>query len=382
MIDPTLPVLVAGSGIGGLTAALALRRAGVPFRLYERAADLRAIGAGITIQPNAALALRHVGLDRAVMDAGRVSRRGRLLRADGRVISDPDLATVYRDVGAEAIGIHRGTLQQVLLDALGDAGPACGHEVVGYEERDDGVTVSFRDGHVDRGAVLVGADGLRSAVRARLLGDGDPTYAGYTSWRGVAEIDLGDVGSSETWGAGRRFGIVPIDGGRTYWFATLDAPPGGEGGAEALPALFAGWHAPIEELLRLTPREAVLRTDISDRPPSRTWGRGRVTLLGDAAHPMTPNLGQGACQAIEDAVVLAGCLAGSGDPRAALRRYESERMPRANRVVVMARRLGRLGQWSNPWARAVRDLALSSLPRRTTERQLAASWRFPPPPLG
>jgi 2-polyprenyl-6-methoxyphenol hydroxylase-like FAD-dependent oxidoreductase len=373
---PTRPILVAGSGIGGLVTALALRHAGLPFRLFERATELQAAGAGITVQPNAVLALRVIGLDHAVVDAGRISRRGRLLRWDGRVLSDPDLASVYRQVGAEAVGIHRATLQRVLLDALGADGPACGREVVAFEESGDTVVATFRDGHVEGGAALIGADGLRSAVRSQLLQDGDPVYAGYTSWRGVAPVDLGDVGSSESWGPGRRFGIVPIDGGRTYWFATLDAPAGGTGGQQDLPALFRGWHAPVEDLLRRTPAEAVLRTDIADRPPSRTWGRGRVTLLGDAAHPMTPNLGQGACQAIEDAVVLARCLAATEDVACGLRRYERERIPRANEVVTVARRLGVVGQASRGWVCAVRDSLFGALPARLTERQLVTSWRF------
>jgi 2-polyprenyl-6-methoxyphenol hydroxylase-like FAD-dependent oxidoreductase len=139
------PVLVAGSGIGGLVTALALRHGGLPFRLFERAPELRAAGAGITVQPNAVLALRAIGLDRAVVDAGRISRRGRLLRWDGRVLSDPDLASVYRAVGAEAVGIHRATLQRVLLDTLGADGPACGREVVAFEETSDTVVVTFRD---------------------------------------------------------------------------------------------------------------------------------------------------------------------------------------------------------------------------------------------
>jgi 2-polyprenyl-6-methoxyphenol hydroxylase-like FAD-dependent oxidoreductase len=352
--------------------------------LYERAPELREVGAGITVQPNAIHALREIGLGEAAEAAGCRITAARLTRADGRVLSTMT-EEVYAAAGAPAVALHRATLQRVLLSALPGEGPRCGRAAIGYASRPDGVTLSFADGTTVEGAWLLGADGLRSVVRAQLLNDGDPRYAGYTSWRGVADTREG-VGAmaTEAWGRGQRFGLVPIDGDRTYWFATHNASFGGRDNSElareTLLRLFHGWHPPIRDVLLATPRDSILRTDIHDRPPAARWGEGRVTLLGDAAHPMTPNLGQGACQAIEDAIVLARALSAvgaSGDPVTALRRYEAARAPRANAVVAGARRLGAIGQAEGALTCRLRDALLALTPDAVGRRQALAAWVFP-----
>lgn len=185
--------------------------------------------------------------------------------------------------------------------------------------------------------------------------------------------------TSEAWGPGRRFGMVPIERGRVYWFATLNTPPGGRDeprqARSTLLRLFGDWHLPIAALLEATPEEAILRNDILHRMPVRTWGTGRVTLLGDAAHPMTPNLGQGACQAIEDAVVLANCLRDAADPIQALRHYETRRIPRANGFVLGSLRLGRIAQWESGAARW-RNRLFALTPADAMRRRLVRSLAF------
>ncbi len=378
------PILIAGAGIGGLTAAIALRRAGLPVQIHERATQMCEMGAGITVQPNAIHALRAIGVGEAVEAAGCRITAARLTRADGRVLSSMT-DDVYAAAGAPAVALHRGTLQGVLLEALPGEAPRCGRTASGYEVRPDGVTLRFTDGTEAEGALLVGADGLRSAVRAQLLSDGQPRYAGYTSWRGVADTREG-VGTTatEAWGRGRRFGLVPIDAERTYWFATHNASEGGRDNSElareTLLRLFYGWPAPIRDVLLATPRDAILRTDIYDRPDAARWGEGRVTLLGDAAHPMTPNLGQGAGQAIEDAVVLARELAKAGetgDVVLALRGYEAARAPRSQSMVAASRRLGVIGQAEGALTCRVRDTLMSLVPSAVARRQALGSWVFP-----
>jgi 2-polyprenyl-6-methoxyphenol hydroxylase-like FAD-dependent oxidoreductase len=243
--------------------------------------------------------------------------------------------------------------------------------------------VRFSDGREVCGAALIGADGIHSTVRAQLHGAREPRYAGYTAWRGVApfahpQLPIG-VGI-DTWGRGQRFGITHIGGGRVYWFATRNTAAGEEdaaGGRKAeLLTRFHGWHEPIEAVIEATEGEAILRNDIYDRPPLRHWGTGRVTLLGDAAHPMTPNLGQGACQAIEDAVVLAACLRDGATIPEALRSYESRRIPRTTAVTRRSRLTGWYGQRERPLECWLRDTLMQRLPPGLQRRQLETMIQF------
>jgi 2-polyprenyl-6-methoxyphenol hydroxylase-like FAD-dependent oxidoreductase len=308
------------------------------------------------------------------------------MRSDGTPLTrlrETFAATLQREVGAGIVGIHRATLHEVLLDELGPDAVQLDHACTGYAQHAGGVRVRFADASERDCDALIGADGLRSAVRAQLLGDGEPVYAGYTSWRGVSPERCGlpeDFGG-ELWGRGQRFGGCCIDGGRFYWFAVANAPAGErdadpEQAKQQLLARYAGWGRRVPELLRSTPADAILRTDISDRPPSSRWGEGRVTLLGDAAHPTTPNLGQGACQAIEDALALAEELPRAASLEAGLRAYEARRQPRANAVVATSRRIGSVAQWQNPLACALRNALFGLMPPSAVEKQLLEAWKL------
>jgi 2-polyprenyl-6-methoxyphenol hydroxylase-like FAD-dependent oxidoreductase len=189
-----------------------------------------------------------------------------------------------------------------------------------------------------------------------------------------------DLAPSETWGLGRRFGVVPMTDGRVYWFATQNAKEGEQdesGQTKAhLRKLFDSWHEPVESILEATEESAILRNDIYDRDPIPQWSKDRVTLLGDAAHPTTPNLGQGGCQAIEDGVVLAVCLATIDNVKAALRKYETRRAPRVREIVLASRRVGTLAQLENPIFGFLRNLAIRATPRSISSRQLDSVVSF------
>ncbi len=372
-------IIVAGGGIGGLAAGAALRQAGCEVEIFERAPAGRPEGSGITVQANAMLVMRALGLEQRVMAEGCVLTEGALFDHEGRVLERMDLAAMT-PVDACGVAIHRTRL----LDALREAAPPVTHGVAveGFEPTEAGVVVRLSDGSTRRADALVGADGLRSRVRAGLLGDEPLRYAGYTTWRGVARGVASDGrATGEYWGPGARFGVVPIGHGETYWFAVRNAPEGGsdEGDPrEGLLGLFGGWPEPIGALIEATPREAVIRTDTFDRPPSPKWGAGRVTLLGDAAHPMTPNLGQGAAQALEDALVLARQVeATPGDLEGALRRYEAQRQPRAAWMVEASWQMGAIGQWEGAFARGVRNLLLRMTPKGAVKRRLAKVYAAP-----
>jgi 2-polyprenyl-6-methoxyphenol hydroxylase-like FAD-dependent oxidoreductase len=370
-------IVIAGAGIGGLTLGCALARARRPFMICERASELRPVGAGIALSHNAFLALSHLGLEQAARDAGQELVEAAICNRRGKVL----VSTVVRDVvDGGTVAMARSSLQKVLLDRLGSP-VATGRQVTGYRQRPGGVIVELEGGDQLEAELLVGADGLRSAVRRTMRGEEPLRYAGYTAWRSLADdIDLSRTDRfTESWGRGHRFGIVPIGGRRVYWFAVAEVPAGGSDAGDPRPTLqsrFAGWHAPIESIIAATPPERILRTDIHDRPPIDRWVDGRVALLGDAAHPMTPDLGQGGCQAIEDAVVLADALVRESDVVAALASYQSRRVARANSFVVRSHRFGRMAQVQSAPLRWLRDQALRAVPVKLTARSLARDMDF------
>jgi 2-polyprenyl-6-methoxyphenol hydroxylase-like FAD-dependent oxidoreductase len=382
--------IVAGAGIGGLSSAIALRRAGFEVVVLERSPGLGVVGAGLLLAANAQKALGRLGLAQQVASLGTPASAFEIRSWRGRALTGNPAGELEKKVGTPSVAVHRADLQGLLIREAGEGTLRLGAEVEDFRQDEGGVTVSLSGGGEERADLLVGADGLRSRVRASLLGPSRPRYAGYTAWRAVVEPEeeLLPWGTGfESWGRGARFGCAHIGGGRIYWFATANAPegkrdgsPGSPGGPKAtLLRRFGTWHSPIGHLIEATDEDAILRTDIYDREPlGERWGRGKVTLLGDAAHPMTPDLGQGAAQAAEDAVVLARCLQESGPTADALRRYERLRSARAAMVVRRSRRLGRIAQLENPLLCLLRDRALTMIPPKAQLKQLEEVMGYEP----
>jgi 2-polyprenyl-6-methoxyphenol hydroxylase-like FAD-dependent oxidoreductase len=368
-------VLIIGGGIGGITAALALRRKGVEVAVYERSPLVAEVGAGISLWPNAIKALRKIGVD-SLDSISVVNREGVIRRANGAVLAQGSGPALEQRLGGGVVVFHRAELLAALIQAAANVPVYAGHECTGIDEEGSHVSARFRHGAVAHGDVIVGADGLRSTVRRSLGIAGDVRYSGYTAWRSIVTFDVRRFEAGESWGRGRRFGFVPLSGGRVYWYATRNAPEGelddGQDAQPELRNLFADWHEPIPALIRASTRGSILRNDIYDRQPVSPWGRGRVTLLGDAAHPMTPDLGQGACQAIEDGLELARALDRHADPEQALRQYEAARTERTASIVMASRRIGALGQLQNPVLCSVRDVFMRWMPSSLTLRQLVS----------
>jgi 2-polyprenyl-6-methoxyphenol hydroxylase-like FAD-dependent oxidoreductase len=357
---------IVGGGIGGLAAATALRRVGIETVVFERAERLEAVGAGLTLSPNSVRALERLGLADSVR---AVSARGRELLV--RTKAGRTLLKVELPEPLETLGVHRADVQRILADAAGDV--RLGSEVTDVE--------AVR-GEAD---VVVGADGINSVVRAALHGAEPPLYAGYDGWRAVSEYDDERVRGrfSETWGLGDRFGLIPLGGGRLYWFVSESGGTHDTGGRQRQPFAqrFAEWHEPIPEVIATTRESAPSMTPIQWRKPLRRWGRGRMTLLGDAAHAMTPDLGQGAGQALEDAVVLAASLRAAADAEEGLRAYERERIVRTTPIVKRSRQLGRLASSSRPWTCALRDALIAATPGALQARQQAQILDYELPEL-
>ena len=360
-----------------MAAAIALRQAGIEATVYERAPELREVGAGLSLWPNAVHVLDHLGVGAALRAIGGPQLGGGIRAPDGRVLvgsSDTALAARF---GAPTVLVHRAELLDALGQRLGWQHIQTGAELREFVQDVHGVTATFTNGQTARADLLIGADGLYSTVRQALFGHRPPRYSGYTAWRGVTEVpsdaELMKL-LGEMWGRGVRLGMVPMSRGRVYWYAVRNAPEGeadGPAGRKAdVLALVRGWARPAEEVIGATRDSAILRNDIYDRPPLRRWVVGRAALLGDAAHPMTPNLGQGACQALEDALELARCLRSSGDAQIGLDAYQARRLPRTSAIVRRSRQIGRVSQWSNPLACRLREALLRITPPAAQLRQL------------
>jgi 2-polyprenyl-6-methoxyphenol hydroxylase-like FAD-dependent oxidoreductase len=370
--------IVVGAGIGGLTAARALDAAGFEVLVVERAPELREVGAGISLWPNAVNALHALGLRESVEvrcasadDAGLSTWQGTLLAS----IRAGEFRSRF---GAPLLVCHRAELQAVLRSALPLHVLRVGVASIAVEQRDENVTVHLADGSVERAELVVGADGIHSRVRGELFEAIPPHYSGFTAWRGVVPLDqtLSErFVPGEFLGSGSLFGMARLNGNQAYWWASERMPEneGSEADVEKADLLrsFAAWRDPIPDLIAATPHGSVIRTPLYELTPLTRFAVGRVAVIGDAAHPMLPNLGQGACQAIEDAAGLASALARVDDVPAALAAYSRQRAKRTAAVVRASRRLARVTHLQNPLAVAARNGLMRVTPRSASARRLA-----------
>jgi 2-polyprenyl-6-methoxyphenol hydroxylase-like FAD-dependent oxidoreductase len=371
-----MQIAIIGGGIGGLTAALALRQFGFDPQVFEQAPQLLEVGAAIIMWPNAMRVLHRLGLTEVLRQHGGIVEQARWLKQDGSQMNH--FALPQSD--APAIALHRADLQRALIEALPQDSIHLGRVFESYKQTTDRiVTTHFREGSSFECDVFIGADGLHSRARAQLLHDGPPIDRGYSSWRGVVAktpASIAPATAYEIYGRGQRFGIGPLGNGRVGWWATantthdISKESTGAASRNELLRLFDGWCEPVPDLIHATPLTSLVRNEVYDRWPSRKWGEGSMTLLGDAIHPATPNLGQGGCLAIEDAAVLARSLHQYGRTAGvpcALRRFEALRYARATAISRYSRIYGAVGQAENGLAVWLRGLLLSAFPKRFTE---------------
>lgn len=350
-----LDIAIVGAGIGGLTAALALQRAGLRPAVFEQAPQLGEVGAGLSLSPSAAHALRYLGLG-AQLDAIAYLPEDQAVRhhKDGRALQWTNRGQSLLDrYGERYYLVHRADLHGALADAVRANDPDAvrlGRHFVSLTQSADSVRLAFEDGSAATADLVIGADGSRSQVRHALFGDSGPKYTGYIAWRGLVPMDRVPAGvldppSGIYVGPGHLVNRYPVRGGQLLNFvAFAERADWVEEGwsirstVEELLADFEDWHPDVRAFLAAVPPELLFKWGLFDREPLTRWSRGRVTLLGDAAHPVLPFLGHGAVLAIEDAVLLARAIAASDDVAQALARYEAARIPRASFVVRESRK--------------------------------------------
>ncbi|MER6666874.1 FAD-dependent monooxygenase [Amycolatopsis japonica] len=385
--------VVVGAGIGGLSTAVGLVRIGWRVTVLERAPELREAGAGISLLANALRSLDQLGVGEVVRSRSATMMPGGegVRIPSGRRLMKPADPEFVRDHGLSVTVLPRPELHRALREALPPGCVRTGAEVTGIAQLPEGGAVlSYRDAdsaaeRTVRADVVVAADGKNSRSRRSLFPDApEPVYSGHSVWRGIAEVSRAEEPGGTTWGNGLEFGRMPLVDGRGYWYAVTNAEAGtrrGDDHAEVL-RRFGSWHAPIPELLRATPPEAVLYHDVFEfAEPLPSYVASSTALLGDAAHAMTTDLGQGACQAIEDAVVLCAALAVEKDVSAALASYDEQRRPRTRMIIEASRRIGRLKLREGKLGVLVRNAIMAATPPRAGERAMARIGDWYPPTL-
>tara|TARA_Y100000589_G_C27191141_1_gene644855 strand:- start:2429 stop:3562 length:1134 start_codon:yes stop_codon:yes gene_type:complete len=352
-------VAIIGGGIAGLTFARCLSHDEYEVHIFEKKEEFGEVGAAISVFPNALCVMDEIGLIDEILNTSGKFENVFLKTEKGNILSKNSPQGDY-----PVICMHRADLHKVLLTDI----KAELHKnkcVKNINHLESGqIEIVFEDSDTFEFDAVVGADGIHSIVRKHILDDGKPIYRGYNVWRGVVKTKF-DIGyASETYGRGKRVGIVPIKDGVYGWWATCnedflenDEP---EGAKQKLKRLFGNFHHPIPELIENT--DQILKNSLADRIPKKGWTKGNITLVGDAAHPTTPNLGQGGCMAVEGAYLLAKCINKYGLSSKAYSTYEKYQFPRSKKIVTESLKLGKIGQITNPFLIYIRNLFFKAIP--------------------
>ncbi|WP_234737013.1 FAD-dependent monooxygenase [Tellurirhabdus bombi] len=370
-----MKTVIIGAGIGGLCTAIALQKIGIEADIYEASPVIKPVGAGLGLAANAIKAFQKIGIANEVMEAGRFLATFSILDQQGRVITQTDSLAVSQRYGLDNFTIHRADLHRILLNHLDSRRIFTNKRAVSIEQLGSQTSILFQDGTTCLADRLIVADGIHSPIRQQLRPDAKPRYAGYTCWRAVVDnSQLNIQEATETWGTAGRIGFVPLANNQLYWFACVNAPQQDarlkQFSVKDLQHHFRGYHHPVAAVLEQTRNEQLLHNDIIDLAPLSQYAYGTILLLGDAAHATTPNMGQGACQAIEDAAVLADELRNEANTAVAFKRFEQRRLDRTHFIVNQSRRIGQVAQLENRFLASLRNGLMRLLPPKVNEQQL------------
>ena len=370
-----MKVTIIGAGIGGLTLAIALQKKGIEVEIFEATSAFRKVGAGIVLAMNAMQIYQRLGLAEQLKTSGNCLDKMAITNADLKVMAGNELAYFEGKYNLNNVAIHRATLHEILLSKLQNVPLHLDKKLKKVEERVDGIYLEFLDGSKHQSDVVIGADGIHSGVRQSIFPQAKERFAKQLCWRGVASFKLEkgmEYTMREAWGSGRRFGIVPIENDQVYWFACASYQKNAtkEFKEVDLGELFSNFNPLVAQLIKATPSDQIIEAELSDLEILKTWHKGKICLMGDAAHATTPNMGQGANQAIESAWVLADCLAKEADCKTAFEAYQNIRQAKAIQIIKTSWQIGQLAHLKNPVLTTFRNTMVRITPDFIGRKQL------------
>ena len=347
-------VSIIGGGIAGLSIAIAFQKHGFEVEVYEAAPELKPVGAGITLAFNAMKAAQKLGFRDEVLKIGRSMENAMILNDQAKILTSFDYLKHLDKLGDFSIAIHRADLHNILMDKLEGDILHLHKKAKSFSQNNGQVLVNFEDGSHLETPFLIVSDGIHSIFRQEMIPNSQPRYAGYTCWRGIGEL--------------------PKDYAFSNWFAVKNAPENDpamrNAGKRDILKMFSTWSPKLLKVIENTPEDQIIWNDIADIEPIDHFAFDNILLTGDAAHATTPNMGQGGCQAIEDAAVLDALLAAEKPLNEVFAEFEKIRMAKTAKVINQSRTIGKIAQWENPILAGIRNFGMRLAPESTNLKQL------------
>jgi len=363
---------IIGAGIGGLTTAVALEQKGIKTRIFEQAEQIKQVGSGIILASNAMQVYEKLGLRKVIEQNGNPISLMNITKSNLKPLSKIDLTYFKQKHSTKNIAIHRGKLQKILIDTLKSTEINLNYKLTSIVESKNGYCLEFENREQIQSSLVLGADGLNSVVRQNLFPNNTIRHANQICWRGVTEYELPikfENELNEAWGKSERFGFVQIAKNKVYWYALKSFKKSkNEFSINDLEHYFSDYNSVIKDIIKSTKKDQINIAEISDLKPTNIWHKENVCLIGDSAHAATPNMGQGACQAIEDAFVLSECL-DKYETKKAFSEYQNLRLSKAHQVVKASWLIGKMAHLKNPMLIRLRNLMLRLTPSSINRKQ-------------
>jgi len=364
---------IIGAGIGGLTTAIALEKKGFKTRIFEQTEKIKPVGAGIILANNAMQVYEKLGLREIIEEKGNIISSLNITDNNLSPLSKVNLTSFEEKFKVKSIAIHRSVLQQILIDQLHPSSLKLNHKLQAITKRTEGYSLKFKNGEEINANILIGADGINSKVRQILFPKSSLRNANQICWRGITNFDLPENYKNElneAWGKTERFGFVQIAKNKVYWYALKSFKTTKEElNLNKISNYFYQYNPTVQNIIASTKKEEIHTAEINDLNPINSWHKENVCLIGDAAHAMTPNMGQGACQAIEDANTLSECL-DTHDTYNAFKKFEAVRLPKAQQIVKKSWQIGKMAHLSNPFLIALRNQTIKLISSSINTKQL------------